>query len=107
MSLYYPTRQPSITPNILVRKERLLPVAGDVLVRTGTRVEPDDIVASALVPQPPVIVDLARLLDETPARTAKLLARQPGQDVEAGDVLASRRGLFSMAGQVKSPVSGT
>ena len=36
MSLYYPTRQPTIAPNIIVRKQRRLPVAGDILVRIGS-----------------------------------------------------------------------
>jgi peptidoglycan/LPS O-acetylase OafA/YrhL len=38
--MYYPTPEPPIASGVLVRRERRLPVAGDVLVRVGSRVEP-------------------------------------------------------------------
>ncbi len=106
MSLYYPTPEPPIAANVLVRKERRLPVAGDVLVRVGSRVEPDDTVAQALLPDPPITLNLAALLGTRPRGLTKRLAKPIGATLEAGDVIISRRqGLRSVP--VKSPVAGT
>jgi hypothetical protein len=90
---------------VLVRKERRLPVAGEVLVRVGSRVEPDDTVAQALLPDSPVTIDLARQLGLRPRGLTKRLAKPVGSNLEAGEVLAgARRGLRTV--QVKSPVAG-
>ncbi len=106
MSLYYPTPEAPIAASVLVRKERRLPVAGDVLVRVGSRVEPDDTVAQALLPDPPITLNLAQLLGTRPKGLTKRLAKPIGANLDAGDVIISRRqGLRSQ--QVKSPVAGT
>lgn len=107
MSLYYPTRQPTIAPNIMVRKQRRLPVAGDILVRIGSRVEPDDIVARASIPGTPLTVDVAGPLGVKPKGGQRLLARPVGSTFAAGDVLASRRQGLARRLTVKSPVAGT
>src|SRR5215212_778331 len=106
MSLYYPTQEPPISSSVLVRKERRLPVAGEVLVRVGARVEPDDTVAQALLPDSPITIDLARQLGMRPKGLAKRLAKPLGSTLEADEVIAKgRRGLRGV--QVKTPVAGT
>ena len=106
MSLYHPTFDPPVSANVLVRKERRLPVAGDVLARVGSRVEPDDIVAQALLPDPPVRINVAELLGTRPKGLERRLAKPVGSTLEAGEVIISgRRGLRAL--QIKSPVAGT
>jgi hypothetical protein len=107
VSLYYPTRQPTIAPNIMVRKQRRLPVAGDILVRIGSRVEPDDIVARAGIPGTPLTVDVAGPLGVKPKAGQRLLARPVGSTFAAGEALASRRQGLTKRLSVKSPVGGT
>jgi hypothetical protein len=107
VSVYYPTRQPTIAPNIMVRKQRRLPVAGDILVRIGSRVEPDDVVARASIPGTPLTVDVAGPLGVKPKAAQRLLARPTGSTFEAGEVLASRRQGLTKRLTVKSPVAGT
>jgi hypothetical protein len=105
MSLYYPTSDPPIASSVLVRKERRLPVAGEVLVRVGSRVEPDDTVAQALLPDSPITINLARQLGMRPKGLTKRLAKPVGSTLEADEVIASgRRGLRTV--QVKTPVAG-
>src|SRR5262245_16525748 len=105
MSLYYPTSDPPISSSVLVRKERRLPVAGEVLVRVGSRVEPDDTVAQALLPDSPITIQLARQLGIRPGQVSKRFAKPIGSTLEADEVIASgRRGVRSV--QVKSPVAG-
>jgi len=107
VSLYYPTTQPTIAANIMVRKQRRLPVAGNILVRIGARVEPDDVVARATIPGTPQIVEIATPLGIRPKDGGKLLAKPVGALVAAGDILATRRQGLSKRLTVKSPVAGT
>lgn len=105
MSLYYPIPQPTIANNILVRRERRLPVPGEVLVRAGQRVEPSDVVARGAIAAEPVRVDIAADLDMTPAAATRRIMVGPGQQVERGSVLAQKAGFGSRAS--RSPVTGT
>ncbi len=103
MSFYYPTKQPPISLTTLVRVERRLPLAGEVTVRVGTRVDPGDIVARTLIPGQKLVLDLARELGVKPKEVAKLLRRKEGEQIEPGEVIAGRRGIGGK--QIKSPVS--
>ncbi|HUS15547.1 MAG TPA: hypothetical protein VM536_11095 [Chloroflexia bacterium] len=107
MSLYFPTNQPTIAPNIMVRKQRRLPVAGDILVRLGARVEPDDVVARASMPGTPQTVEIAGPLAVKPKAATKLLSKKVGDRVSEGEVLATRRQGIGKRTTVKSPVGGT
>lgn len=105
MNPYYPIPQPTIATNILLRRERRLPVPGEVLVRAGARVEPGDVVAQSTLAAEPVSVDIAADLDLTVQATAKRLLVSPGAHVETGALLAQRSGSGSRAS--RTPVSGT
>jgi hypothetical protein len=105
MSQYYPIPQPTIAANILVRRERRLPLPGEVHVRAGQRVEPSDTVASTTLAGEQVRVDIASDLALSPASVLRRLRISPGQPVEADEVLASRGGVGSR--ESRSPVAGT
>ena len=107
MNPYYPTGQPTIAPNIMVRKQRRLPVAGDILVRVGTRVEPEDVVARAVIPGTPQPLALAAPLGVRPRAGARYLAKPVGSLFEDGEVLASRRQGLGRRTVVRSPAAGT
>jgi hypothetical protein len=104
MSQYYPIPQPTIANNILVRRERRLPVPGEVLVKAGQRVEPTDIIAQSTIASEPVRVDIASALELSPAAAVRRLLVSPGSEVSQGDVLAQRSGAGSRA--ARSPVTG-
>lgn len=104
MSLYVPTGTPPLIHGAVARIERRLPSAGEVLVRQGQRVEPEEVVAKAFLPGTPAIVNLARALSIAPAMVERAMAREVGNKVAQGEVLArsSRIGGRSCI----SPVSG-
>jgi hypothetical protein len=104
MSQYYPIPQPTIANNILVRRERRLPVPGEVLVKAGQRVEPSDIIAQSTIASEPVRVDIASALEMSPAAAARRLLVSPGAEVAQGDVLAQKGGTGSRS--ARSPVTG-
>jgi hypothetical protein len=104
MSLYVPTGTPPLISGAVARIERRLPSAGEVLVRQGQRVEPEEVVAKAFLPGTPVIVNLARALSIAPSMVERAMVREVGNKVAQSEILArsSRIGGRSCV----SPVSG-
>ncbi len=88
MSLYNPEKIPPVAAQTVARIDRRLPFPGEVLVRVGQRVETEDIIARALVPATPRIVNIASDLAVPIAQTARLLRVKQGDAVRAGQVLA-------------------
>jgi len=98
--MYYPS-ETQITPLTSVRRERILPAPGEVLVRAGQQVEPMQIVARANLPGDFRILPLARLLGIPASRVKRHLRVDLQDEVEIGQVIA-RRFMRS----VKSPIAG-
>src|SRR6185503_7922060 len=88
MSLYVPAGTPPLISSALARIERRLPYAGEVIVRQGQRVEPEEVVARAFVPGIPQIVNMARALQIAPALVERAMIREVGNKVAQGEVLA-------------------
>ena len=88
MSLYVPVGTPPLISSALARIERRLPYAGEVIVRQGQRVEPEEVVARAFVPGIPQIVNMARALQIAPALVERAMVREVGNKVAQGEVLA-------------------
>jgi hypothetical protein len=101
--MYYPpeTRVSSLTK---IKRERKLPVPGEVVVHVGQRVEPWDVVAQAARPGGYRILEIAQALKVQEGRIRQYLLKNEGDDVEAGESIAIRRGFFRRA--VRSPVDG-
>ena len=101
---YYPP-ETRVMPLTLIRRERMLPAPGEVLVLAGARVEPADVVARAEVGGQFRTLEIARLLRVPPAKAAGYLKKDMNDVIKAGEVIASRPGL--PARHVRSPVAGT
>jgi len=84
---YYPPVAP-VMPVAAIRRERMLPYPGDVLVHIDARVEPVTIVARATSYGRLRMVNLARALRVPPTRVEKLLQKKIGEPFAKGDVLA-------------------
>lgn len=94
-----------ITLLATVRRERLLPVSGNVMVRAGQRVEASDVIAQGQLPESHRLVDVARLLGTSRSGAAALMTKQEGEEVKKGEAIAKRKGLFGDK-PVPSPVDG-
>jgi hypothetical protein len=81
-----------------------LPQRGELVVRVGQRVEPWDVVAQAAVPGGYHIVDVAQAIKVQEGEIGQYLLKHEGDDVEAGEPIAVRGGLFRRA--ARSPVDG-
>jgi hypothetical protein len=96
-----------VTPFAVVRRERRLPLPGEVLVTPGQAVRATDVVARTLLPGNVQTVNVAQALGVDPAEVPETLSVPCGQPVDAGKVLACRRGLFGLfQSECKSPVEG-
>jgi hypothetical protein len=91
-----------------VRRSRLLPLAGELLVKVGDRVQADTVVARALLPGNAVMLPLARQLSIAPADLHALLLVKEGAVVRKDEPVARSKGLFGMMKQTAvAPVNGT
>jgi hypothetical protein len=88
MSLYTPHGAPPVISSAMARIERRLPEPGDVLVRVGQRVEPEDVVARAYRSSPPQIINVARSLGIQPSQVERAMVREVGNTVAQGEALA-------------------
>lgn len=104
--MYYPVSS-RITDLTTVRRERLLPAPGQVLVGPGEMVGPADVVARCQLPGEVRVLDVCRTLGIPRARVAKYMRKSIGDTIQANDLLASPRGpLGRIRRGCRSPVEG-
>ncbi len=97
-----------VTSHALVRRERRLPLKGEVLVQAGAQVEPDTVVARTQLPGNVQTVNVAAKLSVDPAKSAETLLHPLGTLVKKGQPIASAKSLFGlMKSQIESPADGT
>jgi len=97
-----------VTSFAVVRRERRLPLKGEVLVSRGDRVTPGTVVARTDLPGNVQTVNLAARLGIDPARVPESLLLRVGSPVEKGAPVARARSLFGLVTQsAEAPVSGT
>ena len=96
-----------VTERTIVRRERRLPLRGQVLARAGDSVGPHDVVARTELPGNVQTLNLASRLGVAPIRVPSTLTTALGSDVHTGQVIAETRGLFGLAGRtVAAPADG-
>jgi len=96
-----------VSEKAVIRKERKLPLWGDVLVNKGDRVNAEDVVARALLPGPVHPRNLAGELGIPPSELKNALIVKKGESIKKGQVIARARvffGLFKV--EATSPIDG-
>src|SRR5438093_402458 len=91
-----------ITDSARLRRERRLPLRGEVVVQVGDAVEPHTVVAHTELPGNVQTVNVASKLSMDPVRVPEALAVAVGSAVRRGDAVARGRSLF---GLVRSAVA--
>lgn len=102
MRLYLP--QSAVSPLVMIRRERLLPAPGEMLVREGERLDPVRVIGRCRIPGEFHAVNVALLLEVSPRSVRRYLKVRVGQEVKRGQVLASRGGLPRRS--CRAPVDG-
>ncbi|AIE88026.1 hypothetical protein [Fimbriimonas ginsengisoli] len=99
----------TVSGDIVVRRNRRLPIKGEVLVQPGALVEPTTVVARAMLPGALQTIKLAEKLGVEAKDVASMLKIEVGQPVTTGQVVAEGKKLFGFfkAPSVSSEFSGT
>jgi len=98
----------TVAKNTTIRKHRLLPLRGEVLVREGQRVEPDTVVARAELPGAVHPVNVVGRLGIRPEEINDYMLKGQGERVERDEPLAETRPWIKLFKTVcRAPVSGT
>jgi len=79
-----------------VRKRRLLPLKGQVLVTVGQTVGPDDVVARTELPGRAELVNVANLLNVEPAELPAKMIKREGEPVTEGEIIAVAKSFFGL-----------
>ncbi len=104
--MYYPPVTQA-TPLTIIRRERLLPVRGEVLVGMGARVEPIDVVARTSLGGELHVVDAGKTLSVKGEDLDKYLLKAVGDTVKEGEAIAARGGgLIPLRRVCRSPIAG-
>jgi hypothetical protein len=93
-----------ILPLTTVRRERLLPVSGRVVVRLEQKVAPLDVIAEASIAQRHILIDVARSLKIASQAAQGLIQCKAGDALVKNQVMAQTKGLFPQA--VRTPSAG-
>ena len=93
-----------IHPVTLIRRERVLPYPGRILVRRGQQVGATDIIATANVAPEHVLLDIALGLGLAADLADSYIQRVAGEEVDEGDVVAGPVGVGRRV--VRSPQKG-
>jgi hypothetical protein len=97
-----------VTAHAVIRRERRLPLKGEVLAKVGDAVNADSVVARTELPGNVQTVNVAARLAVDPARVPDALVAPVGTTVAKGDVIAEGKSLFGLMKQrAEAPVAGT
>ena len=103
-----PERQ--VFERVRVSKRRTIPLAGEVMVRVGDRVEPNDLIARAeTVPGDPYVLDLQAELGVKlgPEDVARVMLKRVGDRVQTLEAVARLKvGPMGEVREARSPVEG-
>jgi hypothetical protein len=91
----------------VVRKERRLPLKGEVNVSLGDRVDADTVVAKTDLPGNVKMLNVAKIIGLPPADIPELLLKEPGDRIEEREPIARSKGFLGLfKTTVRSPIEG-
>jgi hypothetical protein len=97
----------TVTRAATLRRERRLPIPGEVVVQEGQRVGATDVVARTELPGNVQTVNVANVLGVLPEDIETTLLKREGAAVAAGDIVAESKTFFGLfSSRVKSPCAG-
>ncbi len=98
----------TVSGDIVVRRVRRLPIKGEVLVQTGAAVEPEAVVARALLPGVLQTLKLAEKLGVEAKEIRTFFTLNEGDSIEVDQLVAETKGFFGIGkSRVVSEFGGT
>src|SRR5574337_166714 len=97
-----------LAPQTVVRKRRILPIPGQVLVQEGQSVTATMVIAQTELPGKVHAVNVVNLLGIAPQEIRRYMLKKEGDAVRSGESLAENKPLIKwLKVQVPSPITGT
>ena len=97
-----------VTEKALIKRERRLPLQGDVQVKLGDKVRARDVVARTFLPGDVTPVNMASKLGCNPSEVHNLMLKKEGDEIKKGELLAENKGLFGLfKSKATSPIDGS
>jgi len=97
----------TVTDNIILRKDRILPLKGTVKVKVGDKVKAEDLVAETLLPGKVVPFNLANKLGVPAELLEQYLKVKAGDVIKKGQIMAETSGFLGLfKTSIKSPLDG-
>ncbi len=91
-----------------VRKERILPLKGEVIVEANASVVPDDIVARTHLPGSVQMLNVGNILNIDPTDVETVMQKPIGSTFTKGELIAETKGIFGLfKSSVTSPIDCT
>jgi hypothetical protein len=98
----------TVTDYTVVRRRRVLPLPGTVLVKAGDQVRSDQAVARAELPGKVYPINLANQLSIAPDEIKEYLVKKEGDLVQKDEILAENKPLIKwFKTEIRSPITGT
>ncbi|HVP06773.1 MAG TPA: hypothetical protein VMS71_02945 [Candidatus Acidoferrum sp.] len=97
-----------VTERVLVRKNRILPLKGEVIVTVGDRVKPSDVVARTHLPGNVVPLNVANKLAIAPEDIEMVMLKKVGDPIRNGEKIAIAKSLFGLLkNECQATIDGT
>lgn len=97
-----------VTEKTIVRKQRILPIPGEVRVTLGDRVRASDVVAKTDLPGGVRTVNVIHMLGITPEEIRQFMLKQEGEQVQEGEPIAENKPFIRwFKTRVRAPITGT
>jgi biotin carboxyl carrier protein len=96
-----------VKERLLVKKQRILPLKGNVLRKVGDKVQPDDVVARTELPGNVVPINVANKLGIPPEDIDMVMLKKVGDPIKAGELIALSKTLFIFKNPCHATIDGT
>ena len=83
-----------VTERTIIRKKRILPIPGDVVVKKGDKVSASTIVARTELPGKVNTINVVNLLGITPEDLPHYMLKKEGDVIELGEIIAESKPLI-------------
>ncbi len=98
----------AVVERMVIRKERRLPLKGEVIAKVGDEVNASDVVARTELPGNPEYIKIANKLGIEPKEVPGAMLKKVGDFVEKDEVIARSTSFFGLfKNEATSPISGT
>ncbi len=97
-----------VTDRLLVEKRRILPLKGEVVVKVGDKVEPDDVVARTELPGNVEPLNVANKLGVPPEDLPLVMVKKEGDVIKKGEPIALKKSFIKwFSSSCEATIDGT